>query len=136
MKSSCSLLAVLIAMVFMGGNAVAQETRQIKPKMGHVTKVVTVVNPKSWTGLAPAHLKFTGTIFVANPPVDVEYTWIRSDGAQGGVQHATIRSAGQGFDDTWDVGASKQKIRVWERLQVISPNKASSNPAVATVNCK
>jgi hypothetical protein len=136
MKSLCCMLVVLVAVALMGGDAIAQERRQIKPKMGHVTKVVTVVNPKSWTGRAPAHLRFTGTIYVANPPVDVEFTWIRSDGAQGGVQHATIRSAGQGFDDTWDVGASKQKMRVWERLQVISPNKASSNPAIATVNCK
>jgi hypothetical protein len=130
------LLVALLAIALLGGETLAQGNREIKPRKGHVTKVVTVVNPKTWTGRAPAHLVFTGTIFVANPPVDVEYTWIRSDGAEGGVQRATIRSAGQGFNDTWDVGASKQKMRVWERLKVISPNSASSNPAIATVNCK
>jgi hypothetical protein len=136
MKSARCLLVALMAMVLVGGGVFAQGNREIKPRKGHVTKVVTVVNPKVWNGRAPAHLTFTGTIFVANPPVDVEYKWIRSDGANGGVQRATIRSAGQGFNDTWDVGAPKQKMKVWERLQVVSPNNASSNPAIATVNCK
>ena len=136
MKSIRYLLFALMAMALVGGEIVAQGNRELKPRKGHVTKVVTVVNPKAWNGRAPAHLTFTGTIFVANPPVEVEYTWIRSDGAKGGVQRATIRSAGEGFTDTWDVGAPKQKMRVWERLQVISPNNASSNPAIATVNCR
>jgi hypothetical protein len=136
MNSARCLLVALTAIALVGGNLCAQGNRQIKPRKGHVTKVVTVVNPKSWNGRAPAHLKFTGTIFVADPPVDVEYTWVRSDGAEGGVQRATIRSAGQGFTDTWDVGAPKEKMRVWERLKVISPNNASSNPAIATVNCR
>jgi len=125
-----------MAVVLVGGGVFAQGNREMKPRKGHVTRVVTVVNPKVWNGRAPAHLTFTGTIFVANPPVDVEYTWIRSDGAQGGVQRATIRSAGEGFTDTWEVGAPKEKMKVWERLQVLSPNKASSNPAIATVNCR
>ena len=136
MKVARCLLVAVMAMALVGGELYGQGNRQMKPRMGHVTKVVTVVNPKAWNGRAPAHLTFTGTIFVSNPPVDVEYTWIRSDGAQGGVQRATIRSAGQGFTDTWDVGGPKQKMRVWERLQVQSPNKASSNPAIATVNCR
>src|SRR5271169_5407644 len=117
MKSVRCLLVALMAIALVGGDVVAQGTHQMKPRKGHVTKVVTVVNPKVWNGRAPAHLKFTGTIFVADPPVDVEYKWIRSDGANGGVQRATIRSAGEGFNDTWDVGAPKQKMRVWERLQ-------------------
>ncbi|HTY59609.1 MAG TPA: hypothetical protein VMF59_12380 [Bacteroidota bacterium] len=136
MKLARCVLVAFVAIALMGGELYAQGNRQMKPRKGHVTKVVTVVNPKSWTGRAPAHLKFTGTIFVANPPVEVEYTWVRSDGAEGGVQRATIRSAGEGFTDTWDVGAPKQKMRVWERLKVLSPNTASSNPAIATVNCR
>jgi hypothetical protein len=136
MNTKRSLIVAVVALALVGGEVLAQGPRQIKPRKGHVTRVVTVVNPKTWNGRAPAHLTFTGTIFVANPPVDVEYTWIRSDGAKGGVQRATIRSAGQGFTDTWDVGAPKEKMRVWERLQVVSPNNASSNPAMATVNCR
>ena len=136
MHSVRCFLFALAALGLMGGEISAQGTHQMKPRKGNVRKVVTVVNPKSWNGAAPAHLKFTGTIFVNNPPVEVEYTWIRSDGAKGGVQKVTISSAGQGFTDTWDVGAPHQKLRVWERLQVISPNNASSNPAIATVNCR
>ncbi len=136
MKLVRCLLVAFLAIALVGGAVLAQGKREIKPRKGHVTKVVTVVNPKTWNGRAPAHLKFTGTIFVADPPVDVEYTWVRSDGAQGGTQRVTIRSAGQGFTDTWDVGAPREKMRVWERLQVLSPNKASSNPAIAVVNCK
>jgi len=130
----CVLIAV-VAMALVGGELDAQGPRRMKPK-GNVRKVVTVVNPKTWNGRAPAHLVFTGTIFVNNPPVDVEFTWVRSDGAKSGVQRVTIASAGQGFTDTWDVGAPREKMKVWERLEVVSPNHASSNPAVAVVNCK
>ncbi|HMK39385.1 MAG TPA: hypothetical protein VK569_08595 [Bacteroidota bacterium] len=136
MTSMRTLLAAFVAIGFVGGKALAQEPHQTTSHKGHVTKVVTVVHPEEWNGPAPAHLKFTGTIFVSNPPVDVEYTWIRSDGAKGPVKKATIRSAGEGFTDTWDVGAPKQKIKVWERLEVHSPNRASCNPAHATVNCR
>jgi len=130
----CTVLAI-VAMCVMAGELDAQGQRQIRRK-GNVRKVVTVVNPKTWNGRAPAHLVFTGTIFVNNPPVDVEYTWVRSDGAKSGLQRVTITSAGQGFTDRWDVGAPKEKLRVWERLEVLSPNHASSNPAIATVNCR
>jgi hypothetical protein len=136
MKSVRCLFVALMAVVLVGGGVFAQGNRQMKPRKGHVTRVVTVVNPKVWNGRAPAHLTFTGTIFVANPPVEVEYTWVRSDGAKGGVQKAIIRSAGEGFTDTWEVGAPKERMKVWERLQVLSPNNASSNPAIATVNCR
>jgi len=136
MKSVRCFLVALMAIILVGGTMVAQGTHPETAHKGGVEKVVTVVNPSEYHGKAPAHLVFTGTIFVHNPPVKVEYTWIRSDGAQGPVRKATINSSGQGFKDTWDVGASKQKMKVWERLEVLSPNKASCNPAVATVNCK
>ena len=136
MQSVRCLLVALMAIVLVGGEMAAQGTHLTKARKGNVRKVVTVVNPKVWNGPAPAHLTFTATIFVNNPPVDVEYTWIRSDGAKGTVQRATIRSAGEGFRDTWDVGSSKQKMKVWERLEVLSPNRASCNPAVATVRCR
>jgi hypothetical protein len=134
MKSVRFILVALAAIVLVGGKMSAQGTHP--NRHGNVTKVVTVVNPKAWNGPAPAHLKFTATVFVNNPPVDIEYTWVRSDGAKGPVLKATIRSAGQGFMDTWDVGESKHKMKVWERLETLSPNKASSNPAIATVNCR
>jgi len=135
MKTLRCILLAIVAMGLMVGELDAQGPRQIRRK-GNVRKVVTVVNPKTWNGRAPAHLVFTGTIFVNNPPVDVEYTWVRSDGAKSGVQRVTIASAGQGFTDTWDLGAPKERLRVWERLEVLSPNHASSNPAIATVNCR
>ena len=136
MKTMRCVLVALVAMALVAGELDAQGMRQVKPRKGNVRKVVTVVNPKTWNGRAPAHLRFTGTIFVNNPPVEVEFTWVRSDGAKSGVQRVTIASAGQGFTDTWDVGAPKEKMRVWERLEVLSPNHASSNPAVAVVSCR
>ena len=136
MKTLRCVLIALVTLALVGGTLYAQGPRQMKPRKGNVRKVVTVVNPKNWNGRAPAHLVFTGTIFVNNPPVDVEFTWVRSDGAKSGVQRVTISSAGQGFTDTWDLGAPHEKMRVWERLEVLSPNHASSNPAIATVNCR
>ncbi|HUI66308.1 MAG TPA: hypothetical protein VL126_15800 [Bacteroidota bacterium] len=129
-------LVALLTISLCAGMVLAQGTHPVKVRKGNVRKVVTVANPKVWNGHAPAHLKFTGTIFVNNPPVEVEYTWIRSDGAKSPVGKVTIASAGQGFTDTWDVGAPKERMKVWERLEVISPNKASSNPAFVIVNCK
>jgi hypothetical protein len=129
-------LIALLAVGIVAGEALAQGPRTLKVRKGNVRKVVTVASPKVWNGRAPAHLRFTGTIFVNNPPVEVEFTWIRSDGAKSPVQRVTIASAGQGFTDTWDVGAPKEHLKVWERLEVVSPNRASSNPAFVVVNCK
>jgi hypothetical protein len=101
-----------------------------------VTKVVTVVNPKTFTGQCPAELRFTGTIFVSRHPVTVEYEWLRSDGAKGPRQRVTINSAGQGVSDTWQLGAHGQHLRVWEKLHVLAPTGITSAPATATVNCR
>jgi len=136
MKALRCVMVAIVALAFVAGELDAQGPRRMQPRKGNVRKVVTVVNPKTWNGRAPAHLVFTGTIFVNNPPVDVEFTWVRSDGAKSGVQRVTITSAGQGFNDTWDLGAPGEKMTVWERLEVLSPNHASSNPAKATVRCR
>ncbi len=136
MKAVRLCLVTMMMLSLTWGAVFAQGSHPKKVLTGNVKKVVTVVNPKVWNGPAPAHLTFTGTIFVNNPPVDVEYTWVRSDGARGPVLKARITSAGEGFTDTWDVGVAKKKMKVWERLEVLSPRKASSNPAVASVNCK
>jgi hypothetical protein len=131
---------VLILSIVLPLHMYAQRTQprslHKKPVVGTVTRVVAVVNPKKYAGPCPAHLRFTGTIFVKNPPVAVEYQWERSDGATGEVQRAEIRSAGQGFDDTWDLGEGKMRTRVWERLHVLSPRNVKSNAAAATVICR
>jgi len=101
-----------------------------------VTKVVAVVNPKSWNAPCPATLKFTGTIFVSHHPATVTYRWERSDGATGQVQTLTINAAGQGVSETWQLGAGKQHLKVWEKLHVLTPTGISSNQAAVQVNCK
>jgi len=101
-----------------------------------VTKVVTVVNPKSWNGPCPATLKFTGTIFVSHHPATVTYRWERSDGAQGQVQTLTINASGEGVTETWQLGAGKQHLKVWEKLHVLTPTGISSNAASIQVNCR
>jgi hypothetical protein len=126
---------ILILSIVLPLHVYAQKqprTIQRKPVVGTVTRVVAVINPKNYTGRCPAHLKFSGTIFVKNPPVAVEYQWVRSDGVKGGVQRAVIRSAGQGFDDTWDLGEGKMRLHVWERLHVLAPRNVASNAARAS----
>ena len=101
-----------------------------------VTKVVAVVNPKSWDGPCPATVKFTGTIFVSHHPATVTYRWERSDGAKGPTQTLTINASGEGVTDTWTLGAGKQHKKVWERLHVLTPTGISSNTASVDVHCR
>jgi hypothetical protein len=100
-----------------------------------VTKVVAVVNPKSFSGDCPAELKFTGTIFVSRHPVSVTYEWERSDGARSGRKTIEIRSAGQGVSETWKLGARGETKTVWEKLHVLAPTGISSNEATVQVRC-
>jgi hypothetical protein len=101
-----------------------------------VTKVVAVVNPKSWNAPCPAALTFTGTIFVSRHPATVTYRWERSDGVRGQVQTLTINASGEGVTDTWTLGAGKEHKRVWEKLHVLTPTGISSNAASIQVNCR
>ena len=100
-----------------------------------VTKVVTVVNPKVYSGPCPAHLKFTGTIFVSRHPVTVEYQWERSDGGKGPRQSVTINAAGEGVSETWNLGGKGEHLNVSEKLHVLAPTGITSAPAIAKVSC-
>lgn len=100
-----------------------------------VTKVVAVVNPKSFTGDCPAQLKFTGTIFVSRHPVTVSYQWERSDGGKGPRQTVTINAAGEGVSDTWTLGSKGAHLTVSQKLHVLAPTGITSAPATAKVNC-
>jgi len=101
-----------------------------------VTKVVAIAKPKNYTGRAPATIEFVGTIFVSKHPVTVEYQWERSDGGMGERKKVTIRSAGQGVTDSWQLGAPGQHLRVWEKLHILAPTGITSAAAVATINCR
>jgi hypothetical protein len=100
-----------------------------------VTKVVAVVNPKSFTGDCPTQLKFTGTIFVSRHPVTVYYQWERSDGGKGPRQSVTINAAGEGVTDTWTLGAKGAHLTVSQKLHVLAPTGITSAPVTAKVSC-
>ncbi|HTX99652.1 MAG TPA: hypothetical protein VMG09_06500 [Bacteroidota bacterium] len=129
----CFLLSFAVGLVTLPLSA---QPRQKVIKKGTVTKVVAIAKPKVFNGRCPATIQFVGTIFVKNPPVTVEYEWLRSDGATGGHQTIEIRSAGQGVYDSWTLGSPKEHLRVWEKVHVISPVNRTSGPATAVVNCK
>ena len=111
--------------------ALAGTDKPSKKPSGQVTKCAIVVKPATYTGKAPAHLKFIGTIFVAHPPVTVSYHFERSDGASAPEKQITISSAGSEVDDTWELGEAGKKMTVWERLVTTSPNKKMSPKGAA-----
>ena len=135
------ILSVAIILALTTFQAVAKhdapsEKNSSTAKKGTVTKVVAIAKPTSYKGTCPAEIQSVGTIFVKNPPVKVEYEWIRSDGAIGHREKIEIQSDGQGVYDTWTLGAPKQHMKIWEKVHVISPVNKTSAPAHADVHCQ
>ena len=130
-----ALVLGLCAGVCYAGETKAKTNKREVSK-GTVTRLAAIAKPANYTGKAPAKIQFVGTIFVKNPPVKVEYEWLRSDGATGERKTIEIRSAGEGVYDTWTLGEPKDQLHVWEKLHVISPVDKISGKAVSIIKCK
>lgn len=132
MRRYASFFSFALAM----GLIVLLSSQPLSAQKKIVTKVVATAKPKAYKGKAPAHIEFIGTIFVSKHPVTVEYEWERSDGAKGGHLKVEVRGPRAVVKDTWDVGASGEHLRIWEKLHVFSPNIGYSTVAVSDVRCK
>jgi hypothetical protein len=101
-----------------------------------VTRVGIVAKPKNFSGRCPAEIQFIGTIRVSRHPVEVEYVWERSDGARSERHRTVIRSAGQGVNEYWTLGARGMRKVVWEQLHVLAPTNIRSARVPVRVNCR
>ena len=101
-----------------------------------VTRAGVVAKPKNFKGRCPAEIQFIGTIHVSRHPVEVEYVWERSDGARSERHRLVIRSAGQGVNEYWTLGAPGQHMVIWEQLHVLAPTNIRSPRVPVRVNCR
>lgn len=102
-----------------------------------VTRVVATVRPVSFAGKCPATLHWSAVLTVRNPPATVQYEWIRSDSAKGPTKEIVIKgTSGTVGGESWQLGGDKDRIHVWERLHVISPNVVNSRAAGVNVTCR
>ena len=101
-----------------------------------VTRVGVVAKPKNFRGRCPAEIQFVGTIHVSRHPVEVQYVWERSDGAQSERRTVVIRSAAQGLNEYWTLGRQGQRMQIWEQLHVLAPANIRSNRVPVHVNCR
>ena len=91
-----------------------------------VTDVVSTLSasPAAFKGKCPAVITFNGTITVKgkispNAPVQMGYTFLRSDGAKGPILYYTISAPGtQAVSTTWTLGGPPlPTYSGWEQLK-------------------
>jgi len=131
-KSRIVVLAILAMFVLLGST---------QPGYGQsISGVEVVSNMSHYSGGCPAHIRFTGKIFVNAYPMTLNYQWERSDGVKGPVKivHVPSRSTRSiTAVDTWQLGAPGKRMQVSAKLRVRSGNTdLTSNSAQVTVACR
>jgi hypothetical protein len=89
--------------------------------------------PSSYKGECPAKITFKGRI-IATEPCQVQYHFIRSDGASSPAKEETFEKAGwKDVSMTWTIG---KDYSGWVVLKVISPQPAESEKAHFKITCE
>ena len=109
---------------------------KIESTVMKVTNVKLSATPEEFAGKCPVKIKFDGAI-TANGRGIVTYRFVRSDGVKGGEKKLTFRSAGtQRISNVWELGAAGRDYgRLWQMVEVISPNKINSEAGATRVKC-
>lgn len=98
-----------------------------------VVKVTAFVTPTNFTGPCPKRFEFTAKITVNKPGV-VKFKWIRSDNANAPVKTISFKRPGtRKVTSYWQLSSQGTK---WKAVQVLAPNKMTSNKAVFTLRCR
>jgi hypothetical protein len=134
MKVSTIMTAIAMSMLAATAHAQAATKPRTTPAVLHIDNTV---RPTKFTGKCPATLRWTAHLTVRNPPVKVQYQWLRSDSAKGPLTEILIRGT-EGIigGESWQLGGDKEHLVVWERIQVLSPNLVYSRAAAANVTCR
>jgi hypothetical protein len=98
------------------------------------------VNYSHYRGPCPAHLRFTGNIYVDRYPMTYNYQWERSDGARSEKHVVRVTSPAERhitIFEEWNLGAPGRSNEVWERLRVRTGNTdVTSEGANVVVECR
>ena len=103
------------------------------PTQAQQIKNVTVVaDQPSYDGACPARITFTATINYTGSG-NIQYTWLRSDGAHGPTKSLSLSGGGsQTVTTTWNIGKS---YNGWQALKIISPAAYESAHAGFNLTC-
>lgn len=127
---ACVLFAMTLAVI--GAHQVQAQNPINSVKVG--------VNYSHYRGPCPAHLRFTGNIYVNHFPMSYNYQWERSDGAKTEKHVVHVSNAAERhltvFEE-WNLGAPGRSSEVWQSLRVRTGNTdVTSEPAKVVVECK
>lgn len=137
MRKRQSLLTSTIAamLVMVPGMGLLAQGKPVTPAKV-VTGVSVSVDIGSYRAPCPAQLTFTGKITVlAVSKQPITYQWIRSDGVKSPKRSLVMTSTTAIVTDKWKVGRPGEQMRVWKKLQVLTPNSVLSSPAESAVLC-
>ncbi len=107
------------------------------PAAPTVTAVTVNVNIGNYTARCPAKLVFKGTITVAAlPKAPVTYQWIRSDNTKSAKRTIKMTATTAVVTENWQGGRSGEQMRLWQKLQILTPKAVTSDQADAIVLCR
>jgi hypothetical protein len=122
---------LLVATIFLAASPAARA-------QGPIKAVKAGVNFSHYRGPCPAHLRFTGNIYVDHYPMTYNYEWERSDGAKSQKHVVHVTGPAQlhiVVREEWVMGSPGTK-EVWQQLRVRTGNTdVTSQPAKVVVDC-
>jgi hypothetical protein len=101
-----------------------------------ITAVTTNVNIGTYNGRCPAKLMFKATITAAAVlKGPVTYQWIHSDNTKSPKRTVRMTGTTVVVSENWQGGRSGEQMRLWRKLQVLTPNAITSDQADVAVLC-
>jgi hypothetical protein len=129
------------AVTWLGAGVVVAQSSGAQPHPKHpiAGPVVTAVSlrpVKTRVGEpCPANPTFYGEI-ATDGATTVKYTWVSSDGRSWPTRNLKFTSATtQSVSESWKLGAPGKHVNKWIELQILSPNRKTSNKVDYVLNC-
>ena len=123
MRNRVLLIISGLFLIFVFGSA-AHAAQNIRTSL--------TANPSVFSGKCPALITFKGRISVSKPG-NVQYKFIRSDGANAPVHTLSFKRAGSKIvRSTWTIG---RNYAGWKAIQIVYPRQVQSNKANFEIQC-
>lgn len=130
-RSAIFMIAIFVLILFGSAHqALAQAP---------ISAVEVSASTGEYNGPCPAHIRFTGKIYVETYPLAFNYEWERSDGSKSPLKvmktNRNTRTVTTVQD--WQVGARGKHQQIWMKLRVRTGNtNVASEPARVVINCR
>jgi hypothetical protein len=99
---------------------------EIRPEARPLVQAEVIAQPGVYAGRLPATIRFRGLIAVGQP-CEVQYAFVRSNGAMGPVQ--SLRFPRRGAREVFDEWTLLRDHVGWAAIQILSPIEVASNRA-------